>query len=426
MKNILTAGLLSLIVLFTAGCGGDSVTPPEVCTLSDTPSAAGSVIFRVTALPANHLAGESPYIAGTMNGWSPSNTAWQLQQNCDGSWQVEVPFASTGDIHQFKFTRGSWPKVEVDAGGYDMPNRMLSWDGTQQLATFTIAKWADLEGGSKGKAPTATGTILMEDIALGSGTRRLRVYLPPDYSSSGDNHYPVLYMFDGQNLYDERTAAFGSEWKVDETLETLFAAGATDGVIVVGIDNPADAVQRYQEYTAWDWTHPTLGPIDARGEQTAAWLVDTVLPYINGKYRTLTDRANTGLAGSSMGGYMTVYTGTAYPAVFGRLASFSTVALDEPMLGQNLRALVEATKDDGAKAPFIASTFVYLDMGDQEVLSYTTKELLVDNHNQMCASFTTAGYTAHCHVIGGGVHNENAWSTRFPEVIQLMFPKLPV
>lgn len=425
MNAIRTLALMGTLALLSA-CGGGEDSPgggPGVCTVSDTPTAANRVIFRITSLPANHPEGDVPYLAGTMNGWSPGNSAWALSPNCDGSWQVEVPFGQAGDIHQFKFTRGSWAKVEVDAEVYDLPNRLLNWDGEQKLATFSVARWADLEGGSKGKAPTLTGNVVFEDVAMGDSTRRLRIYLPPDYATSGARRYPVLYMFDGQNLYDERTAGFGQEWKVDETLQQQFAAGESDGVIVVGIDNAGDAVKRYEEYTAWDWTHPTLGAISARGDEVASWMVNSVLPYINGKYRTLTDRAHTGLAGSSMGGYMTLYTGTTYPAVFGRLASFSTVALDDPMQGQQLRDWVSAAASDEGRAPWIASTWVYMDMGDQEVLSYTTKALLVENHQQMCAAFGGAGYSPDCQLIVGGVHDEGAWSKRFPAVVKAMFPK---
>lgn len=420
-------GMFALVVLFgliLTACGGSGSAGGggEVCTVSDTPSVAGNVIFRVTGLPSNHPDGELPYLAGTMNSWSPAADAWRLAKNCDGTYQVEVPFASVGTIHQFKFTRGSWPKVELDTNGYDVPNRSLTYS-SQSLVNFTVAKWADLEGGSKGKAPTATGDIRFEDVTFGTGTRKLRVYLPPDYTTSTSKNYPVLYMFDAQNLFDEKTAAFGSEWKVDETLEQYFKDGVTDGVIVVGIDNEGTGKGRYEEYTNWDWTHPTIGAINAHGDETAAWLVNTVIPFVNGKYRTLTDSANTGLAGSSMGGYMTIYTGLSYPNVFGKLASFSTVALDDPMQGQNLRAYVEAAKLDGAKSAYIPSTTVYLDIGDQENLSYTTSSLLVDNHNAMCASFTAAGYVPTCSVITGGVHDEGAWSKRFGDVFKLLFPK---
>lgn len=272
-------------------------------------------------------------------------------------------------------------------------------------------------------AGTVSGDLRFESLTLNGKSRTLRVYLPPTYTSNPTKKFPVLYMFDAQNLFDAQTAGFGAEWKVDETLEQFVANGTTDGVIVVGIDNEGTGKGRYEEYTNWDWTHPTIGFINARGDETAAWMVNSVLPFINGKYRTLTDRSNTGLAGSSMGGYMTIYTGLSYPQVFGKLASFSTVALNSPMQGQNLRAYVEAAKSDSAKSPYIAGTTVYMDMGDQEQLSYTTSSLLVENHNQMCASFNTAGYAPTCRILPGGVHNEGAWSARFGDTFKLLFPK---
>ena len=421
MKIFRMLFVMAFAPLVLVGCNSENAST-GACTVSNTPTMAGNVIFRVTSLPSNHPADEAPFLAGTMNKWAAGSDLWKLAKNCDGTYQVEVPFAKAGDIALFKFTRGSWPKVEVDANGYDVADRKVTYSD-QTLINFTVAKWADLEGGSKGKAPTATGDIRFEDVTLGSGTRKLRIYLPPDYTTNTSKNYPVLYMFDGQNLFDEKTAGFGSEWKVDETLEQFAKDGVTDGVIVVGIDNEGTGKGRYEEYTNWDWTHPTVGAITARGDETATWLVNTVIPFVNGKYRTLTGRANTGLAGSSMGGYMTIYTGLAYPDVFGKLASFSTVALDDPMQGQNLRAYVEAAKTDGTKSPYIADTTVYIDIGDQEDLSYTTRPLLVDNHTQMCASLTTAGYAPTCSVITGGVHNEGAWSKRFGDVFKLLFPK---
>lgn len=419
-------GFASLILLALAGCGGSttgsgSSTPaPSTCAVSNTPSKAGNVIFRVTSLPANQPAADPVYLAGTMNKWNAGDAAWQLTKNCDGSLQVEVPYTMAGDTQQFKFTRGAWSKVEVDAQGYDVPNRTLAWDGTQQLVSLSIAKWADLEGGSKGSPPTATGDIRFHDIALANSTttRRIRVYLPPDYKTNTSKQYPVLYMFDGQNLYDTKTSAYAMEWKVDETLEGYFKDGTTSGVIVVGIDNAGDALNRYDEYTAWNWTHPTLGAVTARGKDFAAWVVNTVMPLVNTTYRTLPDRANTGLAGSSMGGYMTVYTGISYPEKFGKLASLSTVALDDPMQGQLLRAYVEA-----ANKTYGANTTVYLDIGDQESLPYTTSQLLVQNHTAMCESFQKAGYKPTCQIIAGGVHDESAWSKRFGSVFQILFPK---
>lgn len=268
-------------------------------------------------------------------------------------------------------------------------------------------------------AATVTGTLHIEQVPLGNSTRTIRIWLPPGYAG-GSAHYPVVYMWDGQNLFDTATAAFGSEWQVDETITRFVQNGQSKGAIVVGLDNEGTGRGRYEEYTQWDWTHPTVGFINARADETAHWLVKTVIPLVNGKYRTLTGRNYTALAGSSMGGYMTLYTGLAWPGVFGKLASFSTVALNNPMQGQQLRAFVEAARTDPARSRHIAATQIYLDMGDQEQLSYTTSALLVENHKQMCAALLNAGFSPICRLIAGGVHNEAAWSTRVGDALRFL------
>lgn len=162
--------LIMPLALLLAGCGGVSSgkddVPEAQCSVSNQAAKKDHVIFRVLALPGRHPPGDVPYLAGTMNGWHPGDSNWALQENCDGSWQIEAPFKRSGDVHQFKFTRGNWDKVEIDADGYDVPNRTLMWDGEQTLATFTVAHWADLEGGSKGKAPTMTRTPPFSPLAF--------------------------------------------------------------------------------------------------------------------------------------------------------------------------------------------------------------------------------------------------------------------
>lgn len=423
MRMSLGWGLAPFAAVLVAACGSDGGSaPPEpgpVCVVSNVPSQAGNVIMRLTALPADHPAGEPVFIAGTMNGWKPGEEAWKLVSSCDGSMQIEVPIAKAGDVVQYKFTRGSWPKVEADASGADVPNRTFTWDGVQGLVTGTVVKWKDLVPPVVVQ-PTIAGDVrIIDEVEVSAGVKRkLRVYLPPDYATATAKRYPVLYMFDGQNLFDKTTTAYGTEWQVDETLEAMFAAGQTEGVIVVGLDNEGTGKGRYEEYTNWDWTHPTVGAITARGDEHARWIVETVMPYINGKFRTLTDRANTALAGSSMGGYMTLYTGVAYPNVFGKLAAFSLVALDEPMQGQNLRAFVAAPGQSTA-----ATTAVYVDIGDQEQLSYTTSLKLVESQGQMCTALQSGGYTPTCKVIAGGVHNEGDWQKRLPELLKAWFGK---
>lgn len=167
---------------------------------------------------------------------------------------------------------------------------------------------------------------------LGHGQRIVRVYLPPGYHSE-DRSYPALYMFDAGNLFDRLTSAFGHEWQVDETLERLFEQQPELKTIVVGIDSPSSGHQRYEEYTGWDWVHPSLGFIHGKADLYGKLIVERLMPLINSRYRTKTGRDFTGVAGSSMGGYLSVYLGVIYQDIFSKIGAFSLVALDDPMRG---------------------------------------------------------------------------------------------
>lgn len=146
--------------------------------------------------------------------------------------------------------------------------------------------------------------------------RVVRLYLPPDYAQQQNTkRYPVLYMHDGQNLFDTATA-FAGEWGVDETLNQLHAEGWLQ-LIVVGIDN--GGVHRMQEYSGWDQSR--FGK--AEGAAYLAFIRDNLKPYIDNHYRTLTEAEHTGIMGSSMGGLISHYALFNEPGVFGLAGIFS-------------------------------------------------------------------------------------------------------
>ncbi len=144
--------------------------------------------------------------------------------------------------------------------------------------------------------------------------RQLRLYLPPGYATSG-KRYPVLYMHDGQNLFDVATA-YAGEWKVDETLDALAREGKLE-LIVVGIDNGQE--KRMTELNAWDNARAGKG----EGREYTDFIVKTVKPMIDQNYRTLPDRAHTAIMGSSMGGLASHYALMQYPEVFSKAGVFS-------------------------------------------------------------------------------------------------------
>jgi enterochelin esterase-like enzyme len=263
---------------------------------------------------------------------------------------------------------------------------------------------------------TITGRVDVTTLIRAGQRRVVRIYLPPGYESD-DRDYPVLYMFDGQNLFDRTTTAFGMEWGIDETIEALVASGRFPGAVVVGVDSPADGMRRYAEYTAWDWMLEGT-PIPAEGSTTADFLIEEVIPHVERTYRVAQDRARVGLAGSSMGGYMTLYVGVRHGERFGRLLSFSPVALDEPMAGASLREFI-------VHRGFDPGTWVYLDMGDAEELSYVEHPgRLVENLAQTAAAVRAAARPPErvaTRVVPAAAHDELAWGARFAEVLLWAF-----
>ena len=161
-------------------------------------------------------------------------------------------------------------------------------------------------------------SVLSESFAIPQlgRTRRIWLYLPPDYTTSA-KRYPVIYMHDGQNVFDDATS-FAGEWGVDETLDALQAHG-DPGAIVVAIDN--GGAHRMDEYNPWHGAEAKYG--GGEGDAYVDFLVHTLKPYIDGHYRTRPDRESTAIIGSSMGGLISLYAALRYPEVFGRAGIFS-------------------------------------------------------------------------------------------------------
>ncbi|MDA8621553.1 alpha/beta hydrolase-fold protein [Psychrosphaera sp.] len=170
------------------------------------------------------------------------------------------------------------------------------------------------------ESEVAKGTVIIETNAVFLKSlkrpRTLRIYLPPSYHQGKAKRYPVLYMHDAQNLFDDKTSFVG-EWGVDESLDSIASEFGFE-LIVVGIDNHPQ--KRLNEYSAWP--HEKYG--EAEGELYINDVVNVVKPYIDNKFRTLTDKQNTAMLGSSMGSLITNYAAVKYSDVFGKAGLFST------------------------------------------------------------------------------------------------------
>jgi len=230
-------------------------------------------------------------------------------------------------------------------------------------------------------------------------SRTLRIYLPPGYETSG-KHYPVLYMHDGQNLFDDATSYIG-EWGVDETLDALARKGALE-LIVVGIDNGQE--KRVAELTPWP--NPDQSKV-AEGAQYLDFVVGTVKPWVDARYRTLGDRDHTGILGSSLGGLISDYAMRRHPDVFGRVGIFS------PSYWYSDKVW------DYAKAnPPRPGTRIWLVAGGGEGDDMTQPM-------QRMAALLRAqggdGVRLQTAIRPGAEHNETAWRAEFPQAVQFLF-----
>lgn len=270
-------------------------------------------------------AGQQLYAAGSFNEWNPAAPGFALLPQPDGSYQLTVPATVQGP-QEFKLTRGSWQTGEADSSFRPRANRRADFGPGPRTLTLQVAAWQDQRPGGPAPVPPKPHTaapnvrILADSFRLpqlGGRPRRIWLYLPPGYATSG-RRYPVLYLHDGQNIFDEATA-YAGEWAVDETLNKLADSGQDPaGCVVVAIDNGGE--RRLDEYSPWRNERLKKG---GEGSQYVEFLVRTLKPYIDQHYRTRPDAAHTAIMGSSMGGLISLYAGIKYPAVFGRVGVFS-------------------------------------------------------------------------------------------------------
>jgi predicted alpha/beta superfamily hydrolase len=236
-------------------------------------------------------------------------------------------------------------------------------------------------------------------------SRDILVYLPPGYQTS-NRRYPVLYLHDGQNLFDGETAFVrGQEWQVDETAERLIAEGRIEPLIVVGIHNAG--LNRIDEYT------PTFDEKMDRGGKAPSYgifLTRELKRMIDRTYRTMPGRETTALGGSSLGGLVTLFLGLRYPKVFGRLAVMSpSIWWDQ----QSVLEELDRYRDKRVPA-------IWLDSGTNEgdVTLKNTRQL----RDLLISKGWEPGKSLHYLEAEGADHSERAWAARVPLMLQALFP----
>lgn len=263
------------------------------------------------------------------------------------------------------------------------------------------------------RAESATGDLRLHEFTsrVFRNTRFVRVWLPPGYDDgeNRDRRYPVLYLNDGQNLFEPATSFTGVEWQVDETADRLIREGAVPPVIIVGIDNAGKA--RMREYMP----HRSLQPVIVRvqGARYPDFLLKEVMPFLARNYRVASGPENTGLGGSSLGALIALYTAMVRPGVVGRLL------IESPSLWASNRQIIRESRSV-KKWP----ERIYLGVGTAEAGNPDRDRSVVDDVREFDAILGRKGFDdgrLKLVIEDGGTHHESAWARRFPEALRFLF-----
>ena len=230
----------------------------------------------------------------------------------------------------------------------------------------------------------------------GDKPRRAYIYLPASYDREPARRYPVMYMFDGHNVFFDEDATYGKSWGMNAYMEK-----SKKQLIIVAVECNHEGNQRLVEYAPFNFENSEMGKIKGKGSVYMNWLVNTLKPYIDANYRTLPDRRNTIIAGSSMGGLMSLYAVCTYNHIFQRAACLS------PSLWVSPGRVLEMV----ARSHIRRDTTVYMDYGALEIFNHAANEesIISTAHLLMTKRVNLA-----MRIVPGGDHSESSWEKQVP------------
>ncbi len=354
-----------------------------------------SMTIQINSAPQLTPLFDTIYVAGTFNDWNEADADFMMTED-NQTWTISIDGTENETI-EFKFTRGSWTKVEGNALGTYIPNRsMVFHNNTTQ--SYSIEGWEDLAGAH---SVTENVRILDTDFVIPqlNRTRRIWINLPENYDASSE-HYPVLYFHDGQNVFDAATS-FSSEWQVDETIQELAIPGCNE-TIVVAVDNGGSS--RIDEYSPWLNADYNEG---GEGAAYSNFIIETLKPVIDENFRTLTDRDHTSTAGSSLGALIAIYLVSEHNDVFSKAGIFSPAFWFNPEIFEFVQ-----------NSTLSSDTKIYFVCGDSESSD------MVNDMQQMYDAVTTNNVpTSNLNYVvqNGGTHSEYWWRQYFPNMFTAIY-----
>ena len=337
------------------------------------------------------------YISGNFNNWRTQDKEFVMEKIGNGSYHYK--FAHDFNYPAmllYKFTKGDWSEVEIDSHGNRTENRSVAaYTGVQNEH---VARWR--KNWLPFKQSYLPQVQLISDefkIPQLNKTRKIWALLPHDYDNSSEN-YPVMYLQDAQNLFNEK-AEFGN-WEIDKKLAVM-SEYKIGKIIIIAIEHAEE--DRIKEYNVGK---TVLGK--GQGKKYIRFVTDTLKPYVDSNFRTKKEREFTGIGGSSMGGLISIFSGLRNPETFGKLMIFS------PSLW-----VVPELKID-AKKVYTAGTKVYLYAGGDE--SKTMIEHIKKFQNDLISNqFIADKSQINLSINRQGKHSETFWSDEFPKAIEWLF-----
>ncbi|RIJ36737.1 alpha/beta hydrolase-fold protein [Pontibacter oryzae] len=366
------------------------LAPALACLAQHTATVNISFELHAPNLPDSaqvYITGNAPQLGD----WSPNKV--KMERNGPNKWQKQITVQSTAHL-EYKYTLGSWQREATDSTGRPLPN-FSAEATTNQVRQDQVSYWRNgetipVKGG-------ITGSVIYHR-SVGNGqnlpARDLIVWLPPGYEQHTKRRYPVLYMHDGQNIFDPVTSSFGLDWRIDETADSLIRAGAMEPVIIVGIYNNAD---RMQEYIPGD-----------KGNAYMDFVMNTVKPLIDKTYRTKPESKYTATGGSSAGGTISFMLAWEHPEVFSK-----AICMSPAFKIQKIDYVDDVLSYKGPRKKL----YLYIDNGGIELeaqLQPGIDEMLQALRNK-CQDYVFVKDP-------NAKHSETAWAKRTPRALKLVFP----
>jgi enterochelin esterase-like enzyme len=378
--------LCGLAILSTAGIASAQGGGIRVTLLLVSPALPDSAaVFVAGGLPQ-------------LGEWDPGKV--RLSARGNHAWSATIALDGPTSF-EYKFTRGSWDREAADSAGAPLHNSVARVARDTTITT-TVSAWTN------GPRPRVlhgqiTGTVRYHRAMHGAGLadRDVIVWLPPGYESNQRTRYPVLYMLDGQNVFDPATSSYGVDWAADETADSLIRRKAIAPLIIVGVYSTADRMKEYMP--------------GRLGTAYLNFMVHTLKPFIDSTYRTRPDARHTMVGGSSAGGTSAFMLVWEHPEVFSRALCMSP-AFVAPA-GMFTRFDYVATVRATARPP--KNVYFYTDIGGVGL-----EEQLRPGVEAMLEALEAKGYRAGRDFAfvrdSTAEHNEAAWAKRFARALQLV------